>query len=49
MKATFLFPGQGSQFSGMGKDFYDKYESYREVVDHAKLPFNWKKQKKFMI
>lgn len=43
IKTVFLYAGQGSQKVGMGKDFYDKYASYREVVDHAKLPFNWKK------
>ena len=31
----FLFPGQGSQQPGMGKDFYDAYPRAREVLDAA--------------
>ena len=26
MKRAFLFPGQGAQIVGMGKDIYEKYE-----------------------
>lgn len=33
MKLGFLFAGQGSQKPGMGKDFYDKYEAFREIFD----------------
>lgn len=31
MKIGFLFPGQGAQSVGMGKDLYDEYEEYRNV------------------
>lgn len=30
-KIAFIFPGQGSQYVGMGKDFYDSYEEVREL------------------
>ena len=48
MNIGFLFPGQGSQSIGMGKDIYEKYdvakEVYRKVqeltgIDVAKITF----------
>lgn len=35
MSTAFIFPGQGAQVVGMGKDFYEKYDSSREVFDKA--------------
>ncbi|XVN41243.1 MAG: ACP S-malonyltransferase [Rickettsia endosymbiont of Argas persicus] len=38
MKTTFIFPGQGSQVIGMGKDFYDNFKTAKETfqtVDEA--------------
>lgn len=34
MKLGILFAGQGSQFVGMGKDFYEKSEGFRNIFDH---------------
>jgi [acyl-carrier-protein] S-malonyltransferase len=34
-KIAFLFPGQGSQFVGMGKDLYDNYPVAKDVFDTA--------------
>lgn len=34
-KTAFIFPGQGAQEPGMGKDFYENSASAREVFDQA--------------
>lgn len=34
-KIAFLFPGQGSQKAGMGKDLYQKFEAARSLFDRA--------------
>ena len=33
MKIGFLFPGQGAQYIGMGKDLYEKYPEYKGIYD----------------
>lgn len=54
MKIGFLFPGQGSQSIGMGKDLYEKYEVVKEIynkvqettgIDIAKISFEGPEEK----
>ena len=35
MKRAFLFPGQGAQMVGMGKDIYEKYDEAKKIYDEA--------------
>lgn len=41
-KIAFLYAGQGSQYAGMGKDLYDKFPEFRNVMDAVKLDFDLK-------
>lgn len=34
-KIAFVFPGQGAQYAGMGKDFYEQFPESKEVFDRA--------------
>lgn len=34
-KTAFVFPGQGAQYVGMGKDLYDRFPEARQVFDAA--------------
>ena len=34
-KITLIFPGQGSQYVGMGKEFYEEYQFVRDLYDRA--------------
>jgi len=45
MGLAVIFPGQGSQYVGMAKDFYEKYETSRNIIDEAvtALGFDLKK------
>ena len=35
MKNAYIFPGQGAQFVGMGKDLYDQHEEARNLFNQA--------------
>jgi [acyl-carrier-protein] S-malonyltransferase len=35
MKIAFIFPGQGSQSVGMGKEFYDSFDEIKRIYDEA--------------
>lgn len=42
MKLGFLYAGQGSQAVGMGKDLYESYPTFRQVLDAANPGFDVK-------
>ncbi len=41
LRVAFLFPGQGSQYVGMGKDFHDRFPLAREVYEEANDILGW--------
>lgn len=34
-KTAFIFPGQGAQYVGMAKDFYDRMDECKRIIDEA--------------
>lgn len=41
MKVAILFPGQGAQYVGMGKELYHYYTSTKEIFDKAATLLDW--------
>jgi len=39
-KLVFMFPGQGNQYVGMGKDLYEQYDVFRNGVDECARAIN---------
>ncbi|MCP2240375.1 ACP S-malonyltransferase [Thermoanaerobacterium thermosaccharolyticum] len=35
MKIAFIYPGQGAQYTGMGKEIYDNFSEAREIFEEA--------------
>ena len=49
MKFGFIFPGQGSQYLGMGKDFYEKYPLAKEMFERAETLIKIPLKKKLFL
>ena len=43
VKLAFLYAGQGAQHVGMGRDLYEIYPAFRQVLDSTPLDFDLKK------
>ena len=48
MEYIFLYAGQGSQREGMGKDFYEEFASYRDLIDSMEMKIKGKSLKELM-
>ena len=44
-----VFPGQGSQYIGMGKSFYDNYKLVKDIYDRASDLLHFDVAKPFII
>lgn len=42
MKLAFMYAGQGAQKVGMGKDFYEEYDEFKNCIDNCCLDFDIK-------
>lgn len=47
-KTAFIFPGQGAQYVGMAKDFYDGIKECRAVIDEADALMDFDLKKFFL-